>query len=164
MIPVISFVGYSNSGKTTFLNKLIQELKRRQYCVAVVKHDGHDFSMDVPGTDTWKHWQAGADMVAIASATKMAVLKKASVTLEELIGEFQGADLILTEGFKKEGKPQIEVNRQGVEPLGVKINTIAVVSDGLAYEGLPRFSLEEVQKVADFLETRYHLRGKRQNR
>ncbi len=152
MIPVISFVGYSNSGKTTFLCKLIGELKKRRYRVGLIKHDGHDFDMDVPETDTWKHWQAGADVVAIASPVKMAVIKKAPPGLEELLAHMKGVDIILTEGFKGENKPQIEINRQGIASLGAKANTLAVVSDGLAYEGLPRFDLEEVGEVADFLE------------
>ena len=63
MIPVISFIGRSGVGKTTYLEKLITELKSRNYRVGVIKHDIHGFEMDRPGKDTWRHAQAGADVV-----------------------------------------------------------------------------------------------------
>ena len=75
-IPVISIVGgKSNSGKTTLLEKLIREAKRRGWRVATLKHDGHGFEMDQPGKDTWRHAQAGADVVAISSPHKVAILE-----------------------------------------------------------------------------------------
>ena len=67
MIPVISFIGRSGVGKTTYLEKLIAELKKRGYRVGVIKHDIHGFEMDRPGKDTWRHAQAGADVVWISS-------------------------------------------------------------------------------------------------
>jgi len=76
MVPIVSFVGYSNSGKTTFLVKVITELKKRGYRIGVIKHDGHDFEIDHVGTDTWKHQQAGADVVCIASSHKVAVMQR----------------------------------------------------------------------------------------
>ena len=154
MTPIVSFVGYSDSGKTTFLVKVIKELKKRGYRIGVIKHDGHDFEIDHVGTDTWKHGQAGADVVCIASSRKIAVMRTTvkPSTLDEIIPLINNVDLILTEGFKQEQKPQIEVNRQGTESLGKKDNTIALVSDLLVYEGIPHFSLEDAEGVADFLE------------
>lgn len=153
MIPVVSFVGYSNSGKTTFLVKVIRELKVRGYRVGVIKHDGHDFEIDHPGTDSWQHRQAGADCVCIASASKAAIIKTLSpaTTLDDLLHLFDNVDLIVTEGFKQEQKPQIEVHRPGVEPLGCKENTLAVVSDSILYADVPHFGTNDVQGVVTLL-------------
>jgi molybdopterin-guanine dinucleotide biosynthesis protein B len=154
MIPVISFVGYCNSGKTTFLVKVIEELKKRGYRVGIIKHDGHEFEMDHVGTDTWRHRRAGADVVCIASTHQIAIIQtpRKPPTLQEIISGITDVDFILTEGFKQEDKPQIEVNRQDVTCLGKKTNTIAMVSDQISYEGIPHFSLDDAQGVADLLE------------
>lgn len=156
MPPIVSFVGFSNSGKTTFLVKLIQQLKNSGYKVGVIKHDGHDFTMDYPGTDTWKYREAGADTVCIASVAKLAVLKEVAppVRLAELIPYFTDVDIVLTEGFKNETQPQIEVNRAGLKPLGQKPNTLAVISADVIYEGIPHFAPEAVKEVGEFLAKR----------
>ena len=153
MVPIISFVGYSNSGKTTFLAKVIKELKKRGYRLGVIKHDGHEFEMDHEGTDTWSHRQAGADVVCIASKKQVAIIETPikPLALDEIISLIDNVDIILTEGFKEENKPQIEVNRQGVLSLGKKDNTIALVADHISYEGVPRFGLDDAKEVADLL-------------
>ena len=163
MIPIVSFVGYSNSGKTTFLVKVIKELKKRGYRIGVIKHDGHDFDIDHVGTDTWKHGQAGADVVCIASNHKIAVVQKTikPPTLDEIIPLIVNVDLIVTEGFKGAQKPQIEVNRPPAACLGQKHNTIALVSEDFVYEGIPHFGLEDAQGVADLLETLINSEGGR---
>jgi len=154
MIPLVSFVGYSNSGKTTLLTKIIRELKSRGYRIAVIKHDGHDFEIDHVGTDTWKHRQAGADIVCIASNKKVAMIETFAhpPVLDEIVRNITNVDLILTEGFKQEDKPQVEVHRQGVECIGLKNNRIALVADQQIYEDVPYFKLEDVEKIAEFLE------------
>jgi molybdopterin-guanine dinucleotide biosynthesis protein B len=162
MTPIVSFVGYSNSGKTTFLVKVIKELKKRGYRIGVIKHDGHDFEIDHIGTDTWNHRQAGADVVCIASAHQIAVITTPvqQPTLDEIIPSIGAVDLILTEGFKQEKKPQIEVNRQGIECLGKKDNTIALVSDNIIYNDIPHFGLEDAVLVADLLEQMIRSEGR----
>jgi molybdopterin-guanine dinucleotide biosynthesis protein B len=159
MTPIVSFVGYSNSGKTTFLVKVIRELKSRGYRIGVIKHDGHDFEIDHIGSDTWKHRQAGADVVCIASDNKIAIMETPikQPMLDDIAKRIGDVDLIVTEGFKKEGKPQIEVNRQGMECLGRKENTIAVVADQIIYEDVVHFGFCDAGKVADFLENQFNL-------
>lgn len=154
MIPIVSFVGYSNSGKTTFLVKVITELKKRGYRVGVIKHDGHDFEIDHVGTDTWNHRQAGADVVCIASTQQIAMMQTLHkpMTLDEMIPLIGQVDLILTEGFKQEKKPQIEVNCRGNQFLGQKDHTIALVSEVMMYDDIPHFGLEDAKGVADLLE------------
>lgn len=163
MVPVVSFVGYSNSGKTTFLIKVISELKKRGYRIGVIKHDGHDFAIDHVGTDTWKHRQAGADVVCIASNRKLAMIQTTvkPLKLDEILPMIGDVDLILTEGFKQEQKPQIEVNRQGAEFLGKKDNTIALVAGTATYDGIPNFGPDDAEKVADLLENMINSDGRR---
>jgi molybdopterin-guanine dinucleotide biosynthesis protein B len=155
MIPVISVVGRSNCGKTTYLEKLISEMKRRGYQVAVIKHDVHGFEMDKPGKDTWRHAQAGADIVCISSPQKMAMIKKVDeeLSLDEVVSHIAGVDIIFTEGYKRESKKKIEIFRKLVcdTPLCSKEELLAVVSDTRLYEDIPHFSLEDPTPMADFL-------------
>ena len=85
-IPIISFVGNSKSGKTTFLEKVVRELKQRGYRVAVIKHSHHDFDIDQPGKDSWRFSQAGSDIVAVSSPNKMAFIEHVDteITLAQL--------------------------------------------------------------------------------
>jgi molybdopterin-guanine dinucleotide biosynthesis adapter protein len=158
MIPVISVVGKSNSGKTTYLEKLIRELKARGYRVAIIKHDVHGFEMDKPGKDTWRHAQAGADVVCISSPEKMAMIKKVEreLLLDEVIGYIDGVDIIITEGYKRESKRKIEIFRQAAcdAPLCNKEELLAAASDVILYDGVPHFSLEDTGPMVDFLETK----------
>ncbi|HML32004.1 molybdopterin-guanine dinucleotide biosynthesis protein B [Sporomusa sphaeroides] len=155
MIPVVSFIGYGNSGKTTFLIKVISEMKNRGYKVAIVKHDVHGFDIDKPGKDTWRYAQAGADTVCISSPAKMALIRQVDeeMSLDAVLRHIEDVDIIFTEGFKQESKPKIEVYRKasGQEPIGKKEDLVAVVSDTPLYDGIPCFSLEDEVSLADFV-------------
>lgn len=156
MIPVISLVGRSNCGKTTYLEKLIAELKKRGYRVGTIKHDVHGFEMDRPGKDTWRHSQAGADVVCISSPAKMAMIKKVDqeLLLDEVVAFVKDVDIIFTEGYKRESKKKIEVFRQAVcdSPLCSKDELLAVAADAVLYDDIPHFSLDDAKDMADFLE------------
>lgn len=159
-IPVISIVGgKSNSGKTTLLEKIIREAKRRGWRVATLKHDVHGFEMDQPGKDTWRHAQAGADVVAISSPHKIAILE--SVTgdqpLDEVIARIQGVDVIFTEGYKSGNKPKIEVFRSAVhqELFSKPEELIAIASDISFDNGIPCFGLDDAQGICDLIELKY---------
>jgi molybdopterin-guanine dinucleotide biosynthesis protein B len=159
MIPVVSFVGYSNSGKTTVLTQVVRELKSRGYRIAVIKHDAHSFSMDIPGKDTAKHAEAGADIVCISSPGKLAYIeaRQAEMPLAEVIHRIQDVDMILTEGYKHERKPKIEVFRAaaGQPLLGPGPDLLATVSDTPLYPDIRHFSPEQIFLLADFLEASY---------
>jgi molybdopterin-guanine dinucleotide biosynthesis protein B len=156
LIPVISIVGCSNCGKTTYLEKVIRELKDRGYRVATIKHDVHGFEMDKPGKDTWRHAQAGADVVCISSPDKMAMIKKVDqeLLLDEVIAFITDVDIIFTEGYKRESKQKIEVYRQAVcdRPLCNKQDLLAIATDMHLYDDIPQFSLEDAKEMAQFLE------------
>ena len=105
--PVIYCIrGYKNSGKTTLMEKLIFAMTQRGYKVASIKHDGHDFESDVPGTDSWIHAKAGAYGTAVFSKDHWMVAKRGyPVTEQDLIALFPEADLILIEGLKDSRYP-----------------------------------------------------------
>jgi molybdopterin-guanine dinucleotide biosynthesis protein B len=161
MPPIVCIVGASDSGKTTFLEKLIPELVRRGYRIGTIKHDAHGFEMDREGKDTWRHRRAGAQTIAIASPHQTATIRRtdAEMDLEELLGRFfWQEDLVLTEGYKRSHRPKIEVFRRAVEPqpiCGPEDNLLATVSDDLTEAAVPVFRFDDVEGVADLIETRF---------
>ena len=161
MIPIISVVGKSEVGKTTFLEKLIAELKRRGYRVATVKHDVHGFDIDRPGKDSWRLAQAGSDSVVIASPKKLALIKRLDreMTLNEIAALLEDVDIILTEGYKRGDAPKIEVSRRekGRELLCTPEELVAIVSDQPFDMDVPQFGLEDSEGVADLLEAEFLL-------
>lgn len=160
---VVSIVSKKNSGKTTLLEKLIPVLKGRGYRVGTVKHDTHGFDIDHEGKDTWRHKKAGADTVAISSPWKMSLIKDVAqeMSLDQIVSQhFADMDIVITEGYKRVGKPQIEVFRSDAHrtPIHTKEepNTlIAVVSDVLMDLGVPRIDINDVQALADFIEDKF---------
>ncbi len=148
--PVYSLVGWSDSGKTTILEKLVPELKKRGLTVAVVKHEGHEFDMDIPGKDTWRMTQAGADVTAIVSETHAAILENRPLTLEETVSRIQDVDIVLTEGGKEGPFPKIGVVREkGLPP--VKGKYILVMSDEPVVTDVPVLHLWDIKGLADRL-------------
>ncbi len=159
-IPLVCVVGRSDAGKTTFIEKLLPELSKRGLKVGTIKHDVHGFDIDRPGKDSWRHKQAGAQATIISSPTKLALVMDTNHDhhLDELQYYFNGMDLILTEGYKRETKPKIEIFRPEAhpEPLcrGDK-NLIALVSDTVIDLGVPRFNLDDAAGVASFLKEEF---------
>ncbi|MGC8825629.1 MAG: molybdopterin-guanine dinucleotide biosynthesis protein B [Anaerolineae bacterium] len=157
--PVISFVGKSDSGKTTLLEKVIRELKRRGYRVGTIKHDAHDFEMDHAGTDTWRHAQAGSDHVIISSPHKVASIRKVEqeASLWELAATMTDVDIILTEGYKRGPAPKIEVSRRerSAELICSPAELIAVVSNQHFDIPVPQFDLDDAAGVVDLIVERF---------
>lgn len=152
-VPVISFIGWSGSGKTTFIEKLIPILRSRGLRLAVIKHDGHEFQMDKEGKDTWRFSQAGAEYVAIANPRHSAELINGPASFSQLCHRAEGfADLIIAEGWTDEEAPQIEILR-GHQDLRCTHpdQLIAIVTDQTVGTDLPTFGLEDVEAVADFI-------------
>lgn len=152
-IPIISIVAKSKSGKTTLLEKVIMELKKRGLKVAIIKHDAHSFEIDHPGKDTWRHARAGADIVAISSPEKFAIIEKreTELTLDEIASRISDVDVILTEGFKRENKPKIEVFRSAAhkELLCTPDELIAIASDISWKVGVPCYHIDDFISIAD---------------
>ena len=114
-MKVVGFCGYSGSGKTTLVEQLIGRLKRAGLRVSVVKHAHHDFDIDHEGKDSWRHRQAGAGEVVIASSRRMAKMREfeagTAPNLHDLIAELNECDWVLVEGFKRAALSKIEVWR-----------------------------------------------------
>jgi molybdopterin-guanine dinucleotide biosynthesis protein B len=159
MIPVVSVVGKSDAGKTTLLEKIIPELKRRGYRVATVKHDAHSFEIDQPGKDTWRHRQAGADVVVISARDKMAIIRRLDeeMSLPQITDMITGVDIILTEGFKRGPAPKIEVSRRekSTELLCTVDELVAVATDQRFDIPAPQFALDDAAGLVDLLERRF---------
>jgi molybdopterin-guanine dinucleotide biosynthesis protein MobB len=156
-IPVVCIIGDSGSGKTTLLEKLIREFKRRGFRIATVKHHAHaGFDIDQPGKDSHRHAQAGSDHVVIASANKVASYRKVErePTLDEILNEIKGVDLVLVEGYRQSGKPSIEILRGdlGVRPIFEYSDLLAIASNVAFDAPIPVFNLNDVQGIADLIE------------
>jgi molybdopterin-guanine dinucleotide biosynthesis adapter protein len=169
MLPIICIVGASNSGKTTFLEQLIPELRRRGYRVGTVKHDVHGFEMDHEGKDTWRHRKAGAQTVAIASPLMLAAIREipAEMSLEQIAGRyFWDEDVLLAEGYKQSHFPKIEVFRSVIEAKPIcapQDNLLAIVTEDQVQLEIPRFRFDDVSGVADLIEERF-LKGRKRSR
>ncbi len=162
-VPVISIVGCSNVGKTTLMEKLIRELKRRGLRIATIKHDVHGFEIDRPGKDTWRHAQAGSDVVVIASPGRVAMIARTGqeLSVDEIVARLPvEVDLVLTEGYKRGDKPKIEVFRAacGQELLcrGGEDGLIALATD-TPQPGImvPQYELDDAVGLGDLIEERY---------
>lgn len=147
--------GVKNSGKTTFLEKLVKALTGRGLRVAVLKHDGHEFAADREGTDTYRMQQAGAFGTCIFSGSKwQAVKQEQGVSLKTLTELFPEADLILVEGMKDSDLPKFELVRKGVSKESVckKESLLGLVTDTeLQIPGVPRLGFEEIERCAELL-------------
>jgi len=161
VIPIISIVGKSDSGKTTLIEKLVPELTRKGYRVATVKHDVHGFEVDQEGKDSWRHKQAGAHTVIISSPQKIALIRdvEKDSTLDEIRRRWvQDVDLLLSEGYKKDVQPKIEVFRKEKHKKLLctkKDHLIAIVSNRKFNVGVPCFHLEDMKGLSNFIEKEF---------
>ncbi len=160
--PIISVVGFSGSGKTTLMEKLISELTHRGYRVGSIKHDVHGFEMDKPGKDSWRHKQAGACTTLISSPYQIGMVMDVDHDHhpDELIKFFNNVNVILTEGYKRQRRPKVEIFRSEVhdEPLCTHDDDIvAIMSDIPVSIKVPRFALDDTKSLVDFLIEKFHL-------
>jgi molybdopterin-guanine dinucleotide biosynthesis protein MobB len=119
--PAISIVGRKNSGKTTLLVAVAAELGRRGLRVATMKHGHHDFQLDQPGSDSWRHFNEGAaEAVLLVAGDRIALVARvagADDNPNELIATYlsgRGYDLVLVEGYKHGPFPKIEIHRRAL--------------------------------------------------
>ncbi len=168
MIPIVSIVGKSDSGKTTLIEKIVRELKSRGYKIATIKHDAHSFDIDHEGKDSWRHKHAGADVSIISSPEKVAVVQDTSMdhSLADLRDKWvRDVDIILSEGYKREHHPKIEVFRSELKrELLCKEddNLVAIAGDpSEPPKGIPVFDLNDPKPMCDFIEKRFLGQSKR---
>jgi molybdopterin-guanine dinucleotide biosynthesis protein B len=156
---VFGLVGYSGSGKTALMVRLLPELVRRGITVSTMKHAHHGFDVDQPGKDSYEHRQAGATEVLVSSSRRWALMHESrdgsDPAPEELIPHMTPVDLLLIEGFKREGHDKLEVWRAATgKPLLAREDRsiLAVASDGpVPGLAIPVLDLDDIPSIADFI-------------
>ncbi|MFM4704216.1 molybdopterin-guanine dinucleotide biosynthesis protein B [Aeromonas bivalvium] len=169
-LPLLGFVAWSGTGKTTLLERLIPLLTQRGLRLGVLKHTHHHFDMDKPGKDSHRLRQAGARQVMAASSLRQALIQETpegEPPFEALLARFdwEQLDLLLIEGFKHRRFPKIELHRGAIgRPLLFPDDPdiIALVSDTPQATSLPRFAFDELGAIADFVCARLPRRGARE--
>jgi molybdopterin-guanine dinucleotide biosynthesis protein B len=169
-MKVLGVTGWSGAGKTTLLIKLIPALTGRGLRVSTIKHAHHTFDVDQPGKDSHRHREAGATEVLIGSAARWALMHENrggdEPGLEALLAHMTPVDLVLVEGFKREGHDKIEVHRRRLEkPLLCREDRsfIALAADYRPENlGLPVLDLNDVEAVADFVMDYCRSKGSRE--
>ncbi|MDP4822834.1 MAG: molybdopterin-guanine dinucleotide biosynthesis protein B [Aestuariivirgaceae bacterium] len=158
-IPMLGIVGFKNAGKTTLTERLVKELTARGYRVSTIKHAHHAFDIDHEGRDSWRHRQAGAHEVAVVSAARFALVHElrgeAEPSLAEIAARLSPCDLIITEGYKWESHPKIEVRNLSAghpELAGTDPTVIAVAASAPISAPVPVFAREDAAGLADFAE------------
>jgi molybdopterin-guanine dinucleotide biosynthesis protein B len=157
MRSIISFVGKSSSGKTTLLEKVIAELKKRGHKVAIVKHSHHKDELDTAKKDTWRFTKAGSELSAINSLDHLAIYRKMDEFFDPrdianyILWDF---DILLTEGYKSSDYPKIEVHRaeQGNKLITDPKLLLAVVTDKPLDLKIPQYSHDDIKGIADIIE------------
>jgi len=135
-VKVLGIVGWSGSGKTTLLVALLPLLRAEGLTVSTIKHAHHGFDMDRPGKDTYRHREAGAHEVLVASGTRWALLHEVAgpePALPDLVTKLDPVDIVLVEGFKAHPFPKLEVYRPalGKPPIWTGApDVVAVATDG----------------------------------
>lgn len=158
---VFGITGWKNSGKTTLTERLVAELTRRGWAVSTVKHAHHAFDIDHPGTDSFRHRAAGASEVAIVSGARWALMHElrdeTEPALDAVLARLSPCDIVLIEGYKREGHRKIEARRldaKNREPLAPGDPSIVAIAADHVVDGssLPVFALDDVRSIADFVE------------
>jgi len=158
--PIVCFVGRSNSGKTTLIERLILELTGEGYRVATIKHAGHGFDLDTEGKDSWRHKRAGASQVVVLSKGSLAMFTDVAEELpvEDIRDRFinKDIDLIIAEGWKSQGFPKVVVVREELKEVDVSLEgLLAVASIKPIDVDVPWFDRDDVQGLAKIITTRF---------
>jgi molybdopterin-guanine dinucleotide biosynthesis adapter protein len=157
-MKILGIAGYSGSGKTTLIEKLVPVLLQEGLRVSLIKHAHHQFEVDQPGKDSYRHRQAGCTEVLVSSSQRWALMHELrgdeEPALEDLLPRFSPCDLILVEGYKNDPIPRIEVHRAGGDrPLLFPHDphVIAVATDEPLETRLPQFGLDDAPAIARFV-------------
>lgn len=163
-MKVIGFAGWSGSGKTTLVERVIAVLEAKGLVVSLIKHAHHEFDIDYPGKDSYRHRHAGCREVLVTSANRWAVMHelrgRPELTLDEALAQLSPCDLVLVEGFKHAPIPKIEIYRAELDQPPLFPNDphiLAVASDTPVAGALPWLDLNRPAAVAAFIVERLAL-------
>ena len=156
MRKVIGIVGWKDVGKTFVVTEIIKLLVQKGYKVGSIKHAHHDFDIDKPGTDSFKHRKSGSSEVIISSSKRWAKIiennNNKEKNLNDLLKEFNDVDVAIVEGFKKENHPKIEIISKSSITMNKNIkNVIAIVSDDIIDFNIPVFKKKDVESLTQFI-------------
>ena len=165
--PILCFVGRSNSGKTTLIERLIPALVQQGYRLATIKHAGHGFNLDTEGKDSWRHKQAGAGTVIVTTKGSLAMFTDVDeeVKVEELRERYvsTGTDLIIAEGWKSEGYPKVVVVRDHVGEVEVSPEGLLALVSNKPLErvpaGVPVLDPDDIAGLAALIAKRFPRRS-----
>lgn len=159
-MKVFGVTGWKNSGKTGLMERLVAEFSARGFSVSTIKHAHHRFDVDHPGKDSFRHREAGAKEVLLASRNRFALMHElrddAEPTLDQLLAKLMPVDLVLIEGYKRDRHPKIEAHRKETRQdlIAPTDDTIrAVASNDTLSLGKPVFDLDDTQAIADFIQS-----------
>lgn len=155
---IFGVVGWKNAGKTGLMERLVTEITGRGFSVSTVKHAHHSFDVDHPGKDSHRHRVAGASEVLLASRNRFALMHEMrgedELPLSALLEKLSPVDLVLVEGYKRDGHPKVEAHREetGNPLIAPDDPTVrAVASDSAIDVAVPVFDLDETGAIADFI-------------
>ena len=155
---VFGITGWKNTGKTTLTERLVTEFTRRGLTVSTVKHAHHAVDVDQPGTDSFRHRDAGASQVLLASANRWALMNELrgapEPDLDDLLSRLDPVDIVLVEGFKRAGHPKVETHRKaaGHDLIAPGNPTVrAIATDSPLKVDRPTFDLNDIAGIADFI-------------
>jgi len=160
-MKIIGVVGWKNSGKTTLIEKLINEFNSRSLTVSTIKHSHHNFSVDKRGTDSFRHFNAGTQETILSSKKKwIKFSRQLSVSkpnLPYLITQISPVDIVIVEGFKDCDHIKLEVvdslsDRKLLYETDRTICGLITNQQKIQNSGLPQFQRDDVQKICDFIE------------
>jgi len=158
-MKVYGVVGWKNAGKTTLVERLVAEIAGRGFSVSTVKHTHHGVDVDQKGKDSFRHRAAGARQVILSSSARWAVMTELrgapEAPLKELLGHLDPVDLVIVEGYKRDGHPKVEAWRAETgQPLIARDDpTVRAIASNDAPEGAsqPVIGLDDIAGVADFI-------------
>jgi len=159
-MKVFGFAGYSGSGsgKTTLIERVLPQLIAHGLRVSVIKHTHHDFDLDRPGKDSYRHRVAGAGEVLLASDRRYAVLHELRdeppPTLDALLARLTPCDLVLVEGYKREAMPKLEVHRVATNKLWLyseDTHIVAVASDTPPPGAIPHLDINDIERITELI-------------
>ena len=158
-MKVYGVTGWKNAGKTTLVERLVTEISGRGITVSTIKHAHHSADIDEPGRDSFRHREAGAREVMLATPERWALMHELrgapEPKVEDLIARLAPVDLVLIEGFKRAPHPKIEAHREEMgHPLMAGENpTIRAVASDISHipVDVPVFDLDDIRGIADFI-------------
>ena len=157
-MKVIGIAGYSGSGKTTLIEKVIPILAAQGLRISLIKHAHHEFDVDQPGKDSYRHRHAGCTEVLVSSSKRWALMHElrgaAEPSLQEQLTHLSPCDLVIVEGYKGEPVAKIEVHRRAsptplLHPEDPHI--VAVATDEPLETSLPQIDVDDPAAVARFI-------------